>query len=476
MEVQSQYTYFMIGFCRSVRHTTAALLSPMLLILGCTAANAQSLPAIPGLNDNQTSMAQAIITLCPNLRAQYRASQGDVPSDQLALFDACAGVIRADSGPDSRSIALQELTGEELNAAQTSTIDFGGMQRANIVARLVTLRQARGSTALAALSPQDRSIVSITTGGAAGDDAVAALDGRLGLFLNGRVGSGSKDTTDLEAGYDVDATGLTAGADYRINEQAVLGAAVSYGKTDADYDNNSMGLSGGTFDSDGYSLALFGSWYGERSYVDLIASYGKLDHESRRRISYTLSIPDDPDLGANVTETWDATARGSTDSDMFSLGMSYGYNFGNGAWRFGPLLSISYLEVSVDGFSEKGAPGLELTYGDQDGDSLQLQGGFDVGYTAGMSWGVLAPYARFVYVREQQNDSQVIDVRYSSDPLGTVFAVRSDKPDRDFFRWGVGLSALFANGFSTFIDYDAVLSFDTVDYGEVTVGLRYAFR
>jgi outer membrane lipase/esterase len=455
----------------------AAALATLALAAGTVGAQTAP-PPLPTVaeNPNQLSMARAITVVCPNLRTQYRATGGELPSDQIALFDACAGVVRADSGDQSRSNALQELTGEELNAAQTTSVDFGGMQRANIAARLMTLRQARGSSAVAALSPQDLNIVGISTGGAAGDGDGSALGGRLGLFLNGRIGSGSKDTTDLEAGYDVDTTGLTAGADYRINEQAVVGAAFSFGNTDADFDNNSLGLSGGTFESDGYSLALFASWSGERSYFDAIASYGQMDHESRRRISYTLSIPDDPDLGANVTETWDATARGDTESDMFSIGASYGYDFGNGPWRYGPILAINYLEVSVDGFAEKGAPGLELTYGDQDGDSLQLQAGLDVAYTAGMSWGVLSPHARFIYVNEQMNDSQVIDLRYSSDPLGAVFGVRSDDPDQDFFRWGVGLSALFANGFAAFIDYDAVLSLETVDYGELTVGLRYSFQ
>ncbi len=81
-----------------------------------------------------------------------------------------------------------------------------------------------------------------------------------------------------------------------------------------------------------------------------------------------------------------------------------------------------------------------------------------------------------MFISEQENDSQVIDVRYSSDPLGTVFGVRSDDPDTSFFRWGIGASALLANGFAMFLDYDAIASYDTVDYGEVTLGLRYAFR
>jgi uncharacterized protein YhjY with autotransporter beta-barrel domain len=478
--MQAEISIALIERARSVLRRAAPLAA---MLLATTLVHAQGippLPQLPDLNDNQLSMARAIPVVCSNLRATYPS--GTLTSDQVLLFDACAGVIRAESGADSRSIALQELTGEELNASHSQAIDFGGMQQANILSRLMTLRQASGSSAVASLAPPDRSVLAFSTGGAAGDGEGSALDGRLGLFLNGRFGSGSKDTTDLEAGYDVDITGLTFGADYRLSDQAVLGAAFSYGSSDSDFDNNDRGLSGGSFDTDGYSLALFGSWYGERSYVDVIASYGQMNHDSTRRISYTLDFNTpgfncpDPTLGQCLTETWDDTATGSTDSDAFSIGASYGYNFGDGPWTLGPLLAINYLDLSIDGFTEKGAPGLNLTYGDQDGESLQLQAGFDVARASSMSWGVLSPYARFVYVNEQKNDQQVFDLRYSADPLATPVAVRSDEPDRNFFRWGVGLSALFANGVSAFMDYDSVLSLDTVDYWEITAGLRYEFR
>ena len=470
------------GSCLDSRGRALALAA---LLLAATAATAQTAPVPPpplptvAENPNQLSMAQSIIPVCGNLR-QTVVGGTTLPGDQQTLFNACAGILRADSGDASRSVALQELTGEELSAAQTTTVDFGGMQRANIVSRLMTLRSARGATAVASLSPADRDVFSLATGGAAGDGDTEGL-GRLGVFLNGRVGSGSKDTTDLEAGYDVDTTGVTAGVDYRVSDQFVIGGALSYGNTEADFDSGSAGLSGGSTETDGYSLALFTSWYGERHYLDLIATFGQLDVESTRRVSYTLDFVQpgynnpDPQAGTLI-EDWDETARGETDSDLFSIGAGFGYDFGSGAWHFGPMLAINYLKVDVDGFTETGAPGLDLTYGDQEGESLQFELGVDAGYSASMSWGVLSPYARFTYVSEQENDSQVIDARFASDPTNTLIAIQSDDPDTNFFRWGVGLSALFANGFSAFIDYDSVTSLDTIDYGEVTAGVRFTFR
>ncbi len=286
---------------RGLLHRTLQVATFGVLVTAGAVAHAQARPPLPTVatNANQESMARAITVLCPNLRQTYIATGGQMPGDQIELFDACAGTLRADSGDTSRSNALQELTGEELNAATSTTVDFSSLQRADIAARLVALRQATGSSTLARLSPDDRNLATIGTGGAAGDES-SALGGRLGVFVNGRLGSGSKDTTDLEAGYDVDGTGVTVGADYRIDERFVIGAAFSYGSTETEFDKvKEGGLSGGTFDSDGYSLALFGGWNGERSYVDVIASFGKVDHDSKRRISYTLGFnaPDHHDLG-----------------------------------------------------------------------------------------------------------------------------------------------------------------------------------
>jgi outer membrane lipase/esterase len=447
----------------------------MLASLACSGAHAQSLGDLPAAatNDNQLSMAEAIQVVCPNLRRQY-AAIGILPADQLNLFDACAGVARATSGNDSRSDALQALTGEELNAAHSATIDFTGLNTANIAARLATLRQVRGGIGFASLSAPDPGILEAGTGGAAGDES--ELGGRLGMFLNGRIGSGTKDTTALEAGYDIDTTGFTAGVDYRVGESGVIGAAFGYGTADADFESNDAGLRGGALDSDGYAFSVFGSVYGERYYFDVLASYGTLDHESERRIVYSLTVPPDPNLGTNVTQSWDETARGDTSSDSFSISTSFGYDLGSGPWHYGPMLAVSYLNLQVDGFTETGASGLELSYGSQEADSLQLQAGLNVGYDASVGFGVLSPYARVTYVNEQENESQSIRASYASDPLGAIFLIQSDDPDTSFFRWGVGVAAVFANSLSAYLDYDSVAGLDSVDYGEFTAGVRWSFR
>ena len=427
----------------------------------------------PGeLNPNQASMSIAIRNpalpatedpaLCPSLVRKRAANNNSLPATEQALLDRCGRVVRE---PDaaSKATALQEITAEELNAPAANAIDFSRSQRSNIAARLVSLRNVSGGSLANLQDPE--SLLPVTTGGAAGDETAG---GRLGLFVNGSLGEGDKDETAFEAAYDFELSGLTAGIDYRFTDSLVGGVAVGYAESETDFDDEE----GGSLEADGVTGSLFGAWYGDRAYVDLIASYGSQSYDSVRRVTYTLAEEPVP---------INHTATGDTDSEVTAAGLSAGYSFGEGGWRIGPTAAVSYLKVDIDGFAEQGGtnPELNLEFEDQDAKSLQLQLGLDLAYTASVSWGVLTPYTRVSQIWEQENDQQTFLIRYVADPFKTpetTAAVTSDDVDDSFVLWAVGISAAFANGFAGFIDYESVASLDTVSYGEFTLGLRFEFR
>ena len=455
------------------------------LLLGATASAQQSRPAPEPGNDNEASILGAIQQVCPQL-ATYPGRADDPGSDLNQLFYRCNRLLNADS-IDSGD-PLQALTGEEVTAAQSTAIDFSTGQIGVIAARLAGLRAVARGDAFAALEPAGT--WTLLGGGAASGDELAA-EGRLGLFVNARFGRGEQDKSLLEAGFDVDTYGGTIGLDYRFTDNFVAGATVGYGATEADFDH------GGTFDSDGVSGNIFASWYGASWYLDAVVGYGSQDHESERRIQYQVTA-DNPPPGAPIVDTIDEIVAGDTDGEITSAGLSFGYDFGSGPLRIGPILAVSYLEIDVDGLSETGSTtGLNLQYADQTAKSLQLQAGIDVGYAISTSWGVLLPQARVVYVSEEENDQQVYLVRYAADPCSaapgvpsgdpgcsnpatspsaTSFTITSEPPDDSFVRWGLSLSSVFANGVATYIDYDAIASYENVDYSELTIGVRYAFR
>jgi uncharacterized protein YhjY with autotransporter beta-barrel domain len=459
------------------------------LLVASQATMAQQRPpnsVVEADTQNTESVLSAVSAVCPQLGALGDART----ADETQLFYRCNRVLNATAVDSSREDPLLALTGEELTAAQSTSIDFGVQQFSAIASRLASFRSAARGTTVAALGPDQTWTLYGDGGGAASGDDELIGAGRLGVFLNGYIGSGDKDETDFEAGYDVDTYGATLGLDYRLTDTFVAGAALGFGKIEADLDN------GGDFESESLSGSVFGSFYGERYYLDAIVTYSTQDHDISRRINYEIVAPPGPP-GAPTTDTIDELARGSTDGETLGAGLSFGYDFGSGALRFGPILAISYLDVDVDGFTETGSTtGLNLQYGDQSAKSLQLQAGLDLGYVVSTSWGVLFPQARVVYVSEQENDQETFYLRYAADPCSslpnepvsgrctsgatdptmTSFSVTSDDPDDNFIRWGVGVSAVLASGFAVFADYDAVASLDTISYGEFTLGVRYEFR
>lgn len=435
------------------------------------------------LNDNQLSAREAIQNVCPELGRLVGA--GTATGTESALFVRCNRVLRATEGVGQPE-ALQALTAEEANAARTNTLEFGTAGRTTIVSRLATLRTAGVGATLASLEhPGQLSVPS--RGGASGDEA-SFSDGRLGVFLQGSFGSGDKDPTEFEAGYDVDTFSLVGGIDYRFTDSLVAGAALTYAEAESEFTRDSMGTPiGGDFDSDGISLSLYGSWYGERSYVDLVASYGDVDFESNRSIVYTVEAPPLTvgDVTLPTTDAVNRVARGKTSGDTLSVGLGAGMNFGRGAWTFGPLVAINYLDLSVDGFSESGADELNLLYSDQSAESLQLQLGLNLAYAVSLSRGVVVPYARVVFINEQEDDQDSFRLRYLSDPCAradsgitdcSFFDVESDEPDTNFMLWSVGLSAVLGNNLSSFLNYTAISGMDSISFGEFTIGLRYQFR
>jgi uncharacterized protein YhjY with autotransporter beta-barrel domain len=159
------------------------------------------------------------------------------------------------------------------------------------------------------------------------------------------------------------------------------------------------------------------------------------------------------------------------------------------------MAAVSWVQVDLEGFSERNAGSLNelaLVYDDQTATSLEFQAGFSAGYHWSSSWGVLSPYGRVMLVQEMRNSRQSFDAHYlfdpcfettrctssvgGTDPEATALRIESDRPDSAFYRWALGVSAVFANGFAAFAEYESLEDYEAVSYGVATVGLRYQFR
>src|SRR5690606_32143150 len=117
-------------------------------------------------------------------------------------------------------------------------------------------------------------------GGAAGDEA--SPYSRLNFFASALAGQSDRDRTELEAGYDASARGLTLGADYRVLDDLYLGAAWGWTQNDLKFVNR-----GGKVDATIYSLITYAVWNAGPWSFDAQLGYGSLDYDTTRRVAYS---------------------------------------------------------------------------------------------------------------------------------------------------------------------------------------------
>jgi outer membrane autotransporter protein len=412
-------------------------------------------------------------------------------SKQQDLFERCREMVQTandidDVGNDTNSLglddkqlaaALQQLATEEVVAPRTmATKTFNG-QLQNLGARLAALRLgARGFSVAglnfdglnrqAGLSPEEMGSFGFPQrgGGASGDSGEGAFS-RLSAFANGIFSTGDKDATDREDGFDFDSQGVTVGVDYRFLNELVLGTAFTYSHFDADF-NRSSTNAGGDSDTDGYVFSLYGTYYLENFYFEGVGSLGWADHDAKRRIEYASSTA--------ISGT-DRTAKSDTDSTQYSFSFGTGYNAQVGSVDFGPYARLTYFKIDIDDFKETGAGGLNLQVEDQKVQSLISALGVRASKSFSWERGVWSPQIRGEWNHEYKNEAENITSRYVNDPNNNRLLVRTEDPDRDFFRFGATLANVAAGGTQVFFDYETMLGFRDISNHIFTFGARQEF-
>jgi hypothetical protein len=276
---------------------------------------AQSLNTLPDLTPPEQAMATAIVTLWPPLSQRRNlpdVGPGAFTPMQNDLIDRCGEMVRNGQAqasiPQTRE-ALLNVSAEELAAQGTTSVETASVQLSNLGTRLAALRggatgislqglafningqtltgdmfaraapgHARGDAeegegfeivrawrGLAHQKPFSGSgfagLTSPANDRTAASSEQASFIERLGVFVNGTISLGDKDTTSREAGFDFTTLGVTAGLDYRLTRSFVLGLAFGFASTDAEVHPSS---GGGDLDSKDYSFSLYGTYFIER--------------------------------------------------------------------------------------------------------------------------------------------------------------------------------------------------------------------
>ena len=447
------------------------------ILLPVSAGHAQIPPgansnfaALPGLSRTQQITAAAIQRVCEQLS---RVTQQT--SAQMDLSARCGEMVSNSNalqgfGPTGSSLGLtteglaavvSRIAPDEVASQGTGAVELSSKQFQALAGRLASLRAGAPGLSLTGLKldfggkslTADRLLGQPEQGGGASADPVGG--GRFGLFATASYAFGDKDGTTREVGFDYDSWSVIAGVDYRLTPNLIIGLAGSYTSSDADLDHVL-----GSTETKSYGVTLYATYYVGAFYADLFGGYTYNKYDTIRKIVYT---------GVN------REAQGDTHGNQFTVGAGGGYVFQFGALSATPYGRIEYLNLDIDGYTERGATGLDLTVKGQSVESLQTALGATVAYAISVPFGVLQPQVRAEWRHEFMNDSRSVTAKFTNDPFNTFFAIPTNAPDRDYAGVGAGLTALFKHGVSAFVNYETVLGLKDVSHHEFTGGIRVEF-
>lgn len=408
-------------------------------------------------NTNTAGFANTIFTACSG-----GANVGTQFQDDCTLL-----VVGGTEDASGTAGALTALTPDQILAPRTTSVQQVKAGIGVVSMRMESLRfasQVPGFTPNALIA--SNTLFGATGGGASGDLQL----GRGGVFFNLKYLNAEQDRNRYTSGYDLDGVRFTLGADYRLQENLIIGVFGNYASGSADY-----WLDKGDMDVNAWGLGLYGTRYWEGgAFVEGTLGYDVSDYDMTRRIDYGIEID-----GVLTRARQNATS--TPESGTFYATLSGGYNIEAGAFTFTPALSLNYLRNSLDSYRERmsdpTAPGgsLAIAYDSQTYTSFNSRLGFMVARAFSSNVGVWVPQLSLDWVHEFSADQDRIDARFISDLSATPLMISTTSPDRNYFDLGIGISGQFAQGRSAFLAINTLLGYEDVESYTISGGVRLEF-
>lgn len=441
---------------------------------------------------NQATFNALLVQNGGNCQAAQRGPTAECGGAEFELFTGTRSLVHTANeitgrGPIEFSLgldisglgeALRWRAGEEFAGQGSLTTEFVNGQLSGIASRVSALRFGATGFALQGFDINTGELAQRPdaphlrhAGGASGDDA-----GYVGWsgFLNGSWGYGDKDATGNENAFDFEGYEVSAGLDYRLDDQWVVGATVGYIDREVDFQQIDSFVVDGGVETDGYSVAPFVLYQAGDFFATGSLGFQTVSFETDRFIKYPSLNPDV--FGTNSRSVSD------TDSETWSLFVSGGYTFYFGSFIVEPFVSVNYLDITVDAFTEQDLFGeaTDLRVEEQEFESLEGSLGVKFIYALSTSWGVITPYVDLEWRTQFEDDSRIIEASYNevggvSSDASVRFRVETDELDDEYFTISAGAAMAFAQGWQGFVSYRTIEEQDNYSHEVISAGVRYEF-
>ena len=258
-------------------------------------------------------------TLVANLRAITGEEAGQIVAEEGASVDAQTAIGEL-SGQIDKLLPTDPIFEQIANA------DAG--QIAKFAESLYP--EVNGGANAAAISQQRQMENAVRQRGMALRQLPDNLD-KGGVWVQGLDGHGSQGRRQDITGFDMNASGIAAGADAVLAPGLIAGLAYGY------MDGNVKSHNGNKTDIDGNALTLYGSYQQGGYFVDANLSYGWSENHSKRYIA-------------------DTRAKGNYHGKLAGMSLLAGYDFALAhALVLEPRVGARYSNIRLDNYDESGS-------------------------------------------------------------------------------------------------------------------------
>ena len=220
--------------------------------------------------------------------------------------------------------------------------------------------------------------------------------------------------------------GFTAGADYQVRDNLLVGLATGYGYTGANLHGSGGGVQNNTWPINAYVAYLPQSFY----------AYGSLGYALN-----LFNLQRDIDFGG-----LSRAANSSPTGNQFNAYGETGYDLKAKSLVVTPMVSLAYSSLWVNGFTESGAGALDLKVDPQHADSLQTGVGAKVGTVLQRNSVKVVPQVYATYQHEFSNNSR--DINASLSQGSNTFAFQTDQLGQNFALLGARVNIFPKKNFS----------------------------
>ena len=260
-----------------------------------------------------------------------------------------------------------------------------------------------------------------------------------GLFVDGNGIFSSADNISNLGRYNSQGGGVNVGLSYRWNRNLTTGVYVGYQGLQAEYDNGSRLI------DNAVRFGLFGSWGQEwgpgEVYVNAIVGGAYHGYDIDRKIQFG---------------TIDRMAQSKPGAWEFDAALATGYNFEAGGFVFGPVTSLQYTYLGVQGTTESGAGSLNLDVDPYNSSSLLYSLGGQVAYPIQATRMLrLTPMIFASWQHEFLQNAYNINSSFVGGGPAAPFSYETDEPLRDFLYAGAGIGWSWGDRWEGYVSYSA---------------------